>query len=252
MPYGVMHPLPPNGAFYPGFGQPPQQGVGLQPSGYITGAPAAQLGPRIPYGKKYGKSSVFVPAEWHLDSSKAGFANMLGRIFASIDHQYNSMNHLPIHAHPGAMPGIGSVLNHPGVPGIPMSHHSIRPATAHAVSVVSDPHGMFSLGNTARMGMSRGHARVSTDSTPTICPRCKKRIMTLVKRHPDGVNITATAAAIIFGLIFQMPKALLPLTLMPLQMTSLQPSIHYCPMCNYKLGKNVRVYIPVEDIHDQR
>ncbi|KAJ2850435.1 hypothetical protein GGI22_005384, partial [Coemansia erecta] len=154
-----------NGAFFPGHAparMPPPQ------SGYVTGGPAAELGAPLPNGNKYGKSNLFVPADWHLDSSKAGFANLLARIFTSIDHQYSSMGHLPIHAHPGAVHGIGSVMGHPGVPGNPMSHHSFRPAAAHAVSVISDPHGMFSLGNMGRMSMSRGHARFSTHSTPTI------------------------------------------------------------------------------------
>ncbi|KAJ2090864.1 hypothetical protein IW138_002267 [Coemansia sp. RSA 986] len=247
MPHGAVPPH--NGASYHGahsIGHAPHHG-GPRPSIYGAGSQHVHGNGARPKRSKYGISSLFVPADWNLDSSKAGFANFLARIFTNIDYQYNSMDHLPMH-------GIGSVMGHPGGLGShyapSASHHSLHPAAAHAVSVVSDPHGMFSLGNMARMGMSRGHARFSSKSIPTICPRCKKRIMTLVKRRPDGVNITATAAAVICGLLFKVPKALLPLTLLPLQMTSLQPCIHYCPACNYKMGKNVRVYIPVDDIYD--
>ncbi|KAJ2519360.1 hypothetical protein H4217_002733 [Coemansia sp. RSA 1939] len=199
-------------------------------------------------------SSLFVPADWNFDSSKAGFANLIARIFTSIDHQYNSMEHLPMYSHHGAAYGAmhrpANMMGRPNGMGShyapSVSHHSFHPAAAHGVSIASDPHGLFSLANMARLNASHGHARFSSKSTPTVCPRCKCNIMTLVKRRPDGVNITATAAAVIFSLIFKLPKALLPLTFLPLQLRSLQPCIHYCSFCNYKLGKNIRVYIPVE------
>ncbi|KAJ2731128.1 hypothetical protein H4R23_003150 [Coemansia sp. Cherry 401B] len=83
-------------------------------------------------------------------------------------------------------------------------------------------------------------------SVPTTCPRCKHEIMTLVRRRPNALNIAASASALVAGLVFKLPPTLLPLAMLPLQVKALQPKIHYCPRCNYKLGKNVKITVPLE------
>ncbi|KAJ2506642.1 hypothetical protein GGI11_006601, partial [Coemansia sp. RSA 2049] len=112
-----------------------------------------------PQRRKYGMSSLFVPADWNFDSSKAGFANLIARIFTSIDHQYNSMEHLPMYSHHGAAYGAmhrpANMMGRPNGMGShyapSVSHHSFHPAAAHGVSIASDPHGLFSLANMARL-----------------------------------------------------------------------------------------------------
>ncbi|KAI9505581.1 hypothetical protein GGI25_000921 [Coemansia spiralis] len=264
-PYGVPpHGATPYGApaygapYYgaPAYGEhppyPPSAYGGTHVSSHYGGGHQQHLNK-----SKYGKSSIFVPADWEMDSSKAGFANLIARIFAYLDYQYSSTDHMPYPHHMGIghMAHVGPMGNHYGRAsglgsryGLSGSHHSFHPAAAHGVSIASDPHGLFSYANMSRMNMSRGHMRFSSKSVPTICPRCQGEIMTLVKRRPDGVNVTATVAALVFGIIFKAPKALLPLTLLPLQMKSLYSCVHYCPRCNYKLGKNIRIYIPMEDV----
>ncbi|KAJ1834371.1 hypothetical protein LPJ63_002011 [Coemansia sp. RSA 2711] len=71
-------------------------------------------------------------------------------------------------------------------------------------------------------------------------------IMTLVRRRPNALNIAASASALVAGLVFKLPPTLLPLAMLPLQVKALQPKIHYCPRCNYKLGKNVKITVPLE------
>ncbi|KAJ2835786.1 hypothetical protein J3B01_003289 [Coemansia erecta] len=118
---------------------------------------------------------------------------------------------------------------------------------ASMVSIAHDPHGMFSHpSNMSRMHMGHGRAHFSSKSIPATCPRCKHDIMTLVRRRPNVLNVAASTGAVVAGLIFKLPVALLPLAMLPLQVKALQPKVHYCPRCNYKMGKNVKISVPFD------
>ncbi|KAJ2326572.1 hypothetical protein IWW51_002204 [Coemansia sp. RSA 2702] len=152
-----------------------------------------------------------------MDSTKHGMVDFIGRIVRQLDHQYTS-DHAPA--------------------------HSFYPSM---ISVAHDPHGMFSHpGGMSRMHLAHSRAHFSSKSVPTTCPRCKHEIMTLVRRRPNALNIAASASALVAGLVFKLPPTLLPLAMLPLQVKALQPKIHYCPRCNYKLGKNVKITVPLE------
>ncbi|KAJ2365048.1 hypothetical protein IW150_006319, partial [Coemansia sp. RSA 2607] len=55
---------------------------------------------------------------------------------------------------------------------------------------------------------------------------------------------TATLATI--GIVVNAPAAILPLALTALELNSLKRKVHYCPRCNYKMGKHVTISIPNE------
>ncbi|KAJ2753118.1 hypothetical protein GGI19_003363 [Coemansia pectinata] len=128
--------------------------------------------------------------------------------------------------------------------------HVDKQFTKSMVSIAHDPHGMFKSDGRGFMGHSGARARVGSKSVPTICPRCQSQIVTLVKRRPDAKNALATAGAVALSLILDVPKALLPLALLPMQLKSLHKISHYCPRCNYKLGKNIKISIPMDEYHD--
>ncbi|KAJ2735901.1 hypothetical protein IW152_001199 [Coemansia sp. BCRC 34962] len=159
---------------------------------------------------KYSKSSVFVPNDWNFQNNKAGVADLVARVAQHVDKQF----------------------------------------TKSVVSIAHDPHGMFKSDGHGIMSRSGARARIGSKSVPTICPRCRSQIVTLVKRRPDAKNVVATAGAVALSLILDVPKALLPLALLPMQLKSLQKLSHYCPRCNYKLGKNIKISIPMDDYHD--
>ncbi|KAJ2400354.1 hypothetical protein GGF41_007944, partial [Coemansia sp. RSA 2531] len=159
---------------------------------------------------KYSKSSIFVPNDWHFQNNKAGVADLVARVAQHVDKQF----------------------------------------TKSMVSIAHDPHGMFKSDGRGFMGHSGARARVGSKSIPTICPRCQSQIVTLVKRRPDAKNALATAGAVALSLILDVPKALLPLALLPMQLKSLHKISHYCPRCNYKLGKNIKISIPMDEYHD--
>ncbi|KAJ2459434.1 hypothetical protein GGI03_005551, partial [Coemansia sp. RSA 2337] len=159
---------------------------------------------------KYSKSSIFVPNDWHFQNNKAGVADLVARVAQHVDKQF----------------------------------------TKSMVSIAHDPHGMFKSDGRGFMGHSGARARIGSKSIPTICPRCQSQIVTLVKRRPDAKNALATAGAVALSLILDVPKALLPLALLPMQLKSLHKISHYCPRCNYKLGKNIKISIPMDEYHD--
>ncbi|KAJ1848788.1 hypothetical protein LPJ70_000839 [Coemansia sp. RSA 2708] len=197
-----------------------------------------------------------------MDSTKHGMVDFIGRIVRQLDHQYTS-DHAPAHSfyRPGMHGGHGghgmgghgghSMGGHGGhgMGGHGMGGHGragMHPA-ASMISVAHDPHGMFSHpGGMSRMHLAHSRAHFSSKSVPTTCPRCKHEIMTLVRRRPNALNIAASASALVAGLVFKLPPTLLPLAMLPLQVKALQPKIHYCPRCNYKLGKNVKITVPLE------
>ncbi|KAJ1997447.1 hypothetical protein H4R26_005830 [Coemansia thaxteri] len=183
---------------------------------------------------KYSKSSVFVPNDWDFKSTKGGMTELISRVAQQIDKQfigseYGGGGHGSVH---GSKYGKGS-KSHKGM------HDSM-------VSVAHDPFGMFMPGGLGFMNRHDGHARVGKKSVPTICPRCDKQVITLVKRRPDSTNVIATVGAVALGVIFKMPKTLLPLALLPMQLKSLHKTTHYCPRCNFKLGKHIKISIPVD------
>ncbi|KAJ2450856.1 hypothetical protein EV183_003992 [Coemansia sp. RSA 2336] len=142
--------------------------------------------------------------------------------------------------------GMGGHGAHGGMGMAAHSRPGMHPASS-MVSIAHDPYGMFGYpGNISRMNLAHGRAQFSSKSVPTTCPRCKHDIMTLVRRRPNALNIAASAGAVVAGVIFKLPMAMLPLAMLPLQVKALQPKIHYCPRCNYKLGKNVKVTVPLE------
>ncbi|KAJ2012523.1 hypothetical protein GGH91_001893 [Coemansia sp. RSA 2671] len=159
---------------------------------------------------KYSKSSVFVPNDWNFQNNKAGVADLVARVAQHVDKQF----------------------------------------TKSVVSIAHDPHGMFKSDGHGFKNRSGARARIGSKSVPTICPRCQSQIVTLVKRRPDAKNVVATAGAVALSLILDVPKALLPLALLPMQLKSLQKISHYCPRCNYKLGKNIKISIPMDDYSD--
>ncbi|KAI7818971.1 hypothetical protein BX661DRAFT_103007 [Kickxella alabastrina] len=140
-----------------------------------------------------------------------------------------------------------AILRDNGQPNFPQQppfnpSHSFHPGT-QSVIISNDNHGMFSH-SMSRMNFHRGHARISSESVSMTCPRCKENINTLVKQRPGALHILATAGAMALGLACN-AQALLPLAMLPMQLKSLHPAVHYCPICNYKMGKNVRLTVPM-------
>ncbi|KAJ2836357.1 hypothetical protein FBU31_001393 [Coemansia sp. 'formosensis'] len=131
-----------------------------------------------------------------------------------------------------------------------VAQHVDKQFTKSVVSIAHDPHGMFKSDSRGHKSHSGARARIGSKSVPTVCPRCQSQIVTLVKRRPDAKNVVATAGAVALSLIFDIPKALLPLALLPMQLKSLHKTSHYCPRCNYKLGKNIKISIPMDTYHD--
>ncbi|KAJ2271849.1 hypothetical protein GGH14_003457 [Coemansia sp. RSA 370] len=183
-----------------------------------------------------------------------------------LDHQYTS-DPVPMHGYHGGHGMGGHGMGGHGMGGHGMGGHGMgghgmgghsamgmgghgRPGMHPAASMVSiahDPHGMFSHpSNMSRMHMGHGRAHFSSKSIPATCPRCKHDIMTLVRRRPNVLNVAASTGAVVAGLIFKLPVALLPLAMLPLQVKALQPKVHYCPRCNYKMGKNVKISVPFD------
>ncbi|KAJ2708678.1 hypothetical protein H4R19_004632, partial [Coemansia spiralis] len=235
-------------------GPPPNPGY---PQGHHGPGYDHHHGPSYGHGGGYGRysrSSIFVPTDWNLDGTKPGFVDFIGRVVRQLDHQYTSdpgpaasMHPHPHHHHPHGGPGghsyhSGYQPRHGGGHG---GGHGYYPA-ASMVSIAHDPHGVFAHpGNISRTQMSHGHAHFSSKAVPTTCPRCKHDIMTLVRRRPNALNVAASAGALAAGVMFKLPMALLPLAMLPLQVKALQSKTHYCPRCNYKLGKNVKIALPL-------
>ncbi|KAJ2781022.1 hypothetical protein H4R18_003116 [Coemansia javaensis] len=230
-------------------------------------------GPMSSYGR-YSRSSIFVPADWNIEGTKAGFVDFIGRVVRQLDHQYtsdgaSSQHHgyghghgrgyghaghgHAGHGHPGhghlghGHPGYGHAGHGHGYGG--MGRHSMygmHPG-ASMVSIAHDPHGMFAHpGTMSRMSMAHGRAHFSSKAVPTTCPRCQRDIMTLVRRRPNALNVAAATGAVVAGVLLKLPMAMLPLAMLPLQVKALQPKIHYCPRCNYKFGKNVKITVPLD------
>ncbi|KAJ2759267.1 hypothetical protein IWQ56_005782 [Coemansia nantahalensis] len=204
----------------------------------------------------YSRSSIFVPTDWNLDGTKYGFVDFIGRVVRQLDHQYASDPGAAsdVHHHHQQHPH-GGLAGHPYHAGYQPRHgghgghgggHAFYPE-ASMVSIAHDPHGMFARpGSLSRAQMSHGHARFSSKAVPTTCPRCKRSIMTVVRRRPNALNVAASAGALVAGVFFKLPMALLPLAMLPLQVKALQPKTHYCPRCNYKLGKNVKISLKLD------
>ncbi|KAJ2776195.1 hypothetical protein GGI15_004923, partial [Coemansia interrupta] len=53
--------------------------------------------------------------------------------------------------------------------------------------------------------------------------------MTLVQQRPGAPHLVATVGAVALGLFLKAPKALLPLAMLPMQMKTLHPAVHFCP-----------------------
>ncbi|KAJ2496132.1 hypothetical protein IWW47_003859 [Coemansia sp. RSA 2052] len=168
---------------------------------------------------KYSKSSIFVPNDWHFQNTKAGVADLITRVAQHVDKQFTKSEY--------------------------GGNHGMR-YNGSMVSIAHDAHGMFKDGKGSK-GHSNARARVGSKSVPTICPRCQSQILTHIKRRPDAKNVIATAGAVALSLILKVPTPLLPLALLPMQLKSLHKISHYCPKCNYKLGKNIKISIPMDD-----
>ncbi|KAJ2706599.1 hypothetical protein FB645_001474 [Coemansia sp. IMI 203386] len=112
------------------------------------------------------------------------------------------------------------------------------------VSIVDDRASIFSRRwDTLPRG---SHAMVNESSISTTCPRCERDIWTVVRRQTGGKNLLATAALAAVGIVANAPATLLPLALTALELNSLKRKVHYCPRCNYKMGKHVTINIPDE------
>ncbi|KAJ1646085.1 hypothetical protein LPJ64_002412 [Coemansia asiatica] len=194
--------------------------------------------------KNFSKSSIFVPPEWEVKNTRSGFTNLIANVFKAIDrriypHEPHAYYGYPRHGNHGH----GYYDHHSRHRYHDLSHsYYSQPST---VLISDDKHGMFSHSR-VHMPFHRGYAHVSSKSVPTECPRCKKQIMTLVKQSPGAPHLIATVGAVALGLIFKAPKALLPIAMLPMQMKSLHPAVHYCPKCNFKLGKNVQIVVPTD------
>ncbi|PIA14922.1 hypothetical protein COEREDRAFT_9786 [Coemansia reversa NRRL 1564] len=185
-----------------------------------------------PYSR-FSRSSIFVPTDWNFDGTSTGLAGFVGRVVRHLDRQYTSESGMISGAHQHQY-------------GRHSSGYGMHPG-ASMVSIAQDPHGMFSQGGMSRMNLGHGRASISSKSVPTVCPRCSAEIMTLVKRRPNALNVIASTGAVVAGLVLKLPVALLPLAMLPLQVRALHPKVHYCPRCMYKLGKNVKLAIPLDE-----
>ncbi|KAJ2382248.1 hypothetical protein GGI05_005713, partial [Coemansia sp. RSA 2603] len=188
------------------------------------------------HGSQYrnvSRSSIFVPQDWEVSNTKSGFTNLIANVFRSIDrrlHPRESYEHYDGHRY-----GHHGYYGHHGHHRYPyyghQSHHDLSHSYySHPGSVLisDDSYGMFSHSR-SHMPFHRGYAHVSSKSVPTECPRCKRQIMTLVQQRPGAPHLVATVGAVALGLFLKAPKALLPLAMLPMQMKTLHPAVHFCP-----------------------
>ncbi|KAJ2248271.1 hypothetical protein GGI13_004718 [Coemansia sp. RSA 455] len=167
-------------------------------------------------------SSAFIPAEWNVDNTAAGLIGLIAEVVQAIDRQYT-------HAKDTNKGG----------------QHDQRTRNMSHVSIVDDRNSIFTRDARRRGPLPRGsHATVASQSVSTRCPGCKHRVVTIVQRHTGGKNIAATAVVTAVGLVVSAPAVILPLALTALNLNSLKRKVHYCPLCNYKMGKHVTITIP--------
>ncbi|KAJ1861243.1 hypothetical protein LPJ73_001072 [Coemansia sp. RSA 2703] len=164
-------------------------------------------------------------------------------------HPGHSHAHAPNQSHGGHMNqsayshGPGHGYGHGGGP----PH---RTPNMSRVSVIDDRASMFSR---RWDSLPRGsHAMVTESSVNTKCPRCRHHVYTIVRRQTGGKNILATATLATIGIVVNAPAAILPLALTALELNSLKRKVHYCPRCNYKMGKHVTISIPNEKAESVR
>ncbi|KAI9505583.1 hypothetical protein GGI25_000920 [Coemansia spiralis] len=190
------------------------------------------------------KSSAFVPAEWNVKNNDAGLVNLITGIVKAIDRQHTPSK--------GSLPQRGHYSNSHGSHGHHgngHSHGSQRTMNGNpsmsCVSIIDDRHSIFTRGTLSRGRLPQGsRATVSDNSISTRCPRCKRKVMTVVRRKMGGMNIAATAAVAVVGIVVNAPATLMPLALAALELNALKQKVHYCPCCSYKMGKHVTVSIP--------
>ncbi|KAI8320089.1 hypothetical protein GQ54DRAFT_8581 [Martensiomyces pterosporus] len=169
--------------------------------------------------KKFAQSSVFVPPNWNVDNTRAGIVGLITQVCREVDNHYC-----------------------PSVTSSEDAQHRNFPSN---VSVVDDPDAVFDRKKRGSRTLPTGsHASVSGSSVLAICPGCKTKVFTRVKRQTGFKNVAATAALATVGFATGAPPALMPLAAIPMQLKSLKTKVHYCPRCNFKLGKHVRIYIP--------
>ncbi|KAJ1646084.1 hypothetical protein LPJ64_002411 [Coemansia asiatica] len=189
------------------------------------------------------------------------------------DHSHNhGHNHSHAHSRPGGHVRHGSQGSHRSLrSGV---RHDVRPShPGHSVHASHGGHVNQSVYSTSAAGpprmnnMSRvsivddrasifsrkwdtlprgSHAMINESSISTTCPRCQRSIWTIVRRQMGGKNLLATAALAAIGIVTSAPATLLPLALTALELNSLKRKVHYCPRCNYKMGKHVTISIPDE------
>ncbi|KAI7833487.1 hypothetical protein BX661DRAFT_178479 [Kickxella alabastrina] len=128
-------------------------------------------------------------------------------------------------------------------------HNPQRVSNMSRVSIIDDRASIFSRRWDALPQGSR--AVIGENSVLTNCPRCRDRVMTVVRRQIGGKNVAATAVMSIVGILVNAPAALLPLALTVLELNSLKRKVHYCPNCNYKMGKHVTISIPSGQLTDK-
>ncbi|KAJ1998453.1 hypothetical protein GGI04_004997, partial [Coemansia thaxteri] len=164
-------------------------------------------------------SSAFIPAEWKVENTAPGLVGLITEVVQAIDRQYVT------------------VVDH--------GKRDQRTRNMSRVSIVDDRNSIFTRDAGRRGPLPRGsHAVVSDHSVSTRCPGCKHKVVTVVQRHTGGKNIVATAAVAAIGFVVSAPATIVPLALTALSLNSLKRKVHYCPLCNYKMGKHVTITIP--------
>ncbi|KAJ2735902.1 hypothetical protein IW152_001200 [Coemansia sp. BCRC 34962] len=168
-------------------------------------------------------SSAFIPAEWNVDNTAAGLIGLIAEIVQAIDRQYTDAKDRKAKG----------------------NQHDQRTRNMSHVSIVDDRNSIFTRDTKRRGPLPRGsHATVTSQSVSTRCPGCKHKVVTIVQRHTGGKNIAATAVVTAVGLVVSAPAVVLPLALTALNLNSLKRKVHYCSLCNYKMGKHVTITIP--------
>ncbi|KAJ2447943.1 hypothetical protein GGF42_005290 [Coemansia sp. RSA 2424] len=189
-------------------------------------SPKSQPAPKSQTSQKLRNaltSSAFIPAEWNVDNTSAGLIGLIAEVVQALDRQYT-------HAKDTTNKG---------------GQHDQRTRNMSHVSVVDDRNSIFTRDIRRRGPLPRGsHATVTNQSVSTRCPGCKHKVVTIVQRHTGGKNIAATAVVTAVGLVVSAPAVVLPLALTALSLNSLKRKVHYCPLCNYKMGKHVTITIP--------
>ncbi|KAJ2890812.1 hypothetical protein GGI21_000921 [Coemansia aciculifera] len=200
--------------------QKTQQKVQQKPQPSQTTKPAQK-------SRKALTSSAFIPAEWKVDNSAAGLIGLITEVVQAIDRQYTHAKETNT-----------AVANKSG-------NHDQRTRNMSHVSVVDDRNSIFTRDIRRRGPLPRGsHATVTSQSVSTRCPGCKHKVVTIVQRHTGGKNIAATAVVTAVGLVVSAPAVILPLALTALNLEALKRKVHYCPLCNFKMGKHVTISIP--------